>query len=334
VPDAVKFDSRGRIVSTQIHSGQVLRIDPQTGAKEVLANIGPGLDNLVFKGERLFVSSAAGAVHEVLDGGRVRELAPDGFNWPLGLAVSDDGVVHVADGLAVYTVRPGQPRETAGSLFGEGAPGYARGVAWSGPGEVVVATGQGAVARWNLAAATHEILAEGFDQLYGVAVGPGGAIVAAEMGAGRVLSLADGRVEVLASGLDQPMGVAIAEDGTCLVSEAGAGRIVKLSGGRTETVLDGLQKPHGIAVRGGRLYVVDALAKDLIEYDMDSGARRVIATGLPVGAPPGVTPKRLGPVGVMVGPLGPFTGLAAGSDGTLYVSADAEGSVLALRPAL
>jgi hypothetical protein len=29
--------------------------------------------------------------------------------------------------------------------------------------------------------------------------------------------------------------------------------------------------------------------------------------------------------------MGPFAGIAAGSDGTLYVSGDAEGSVLAIR---
>jgi hypothetical protein len=35
----------------------------------------------------------------------------------------------------------------------------------------------------------------------------------------------------------------------------------------------------------------------------------------------------------MSGPMGPFAAIAAGADGTLYVSADAEGSVLAIRQA-
>jgi hypothetical protein len=52
-----------------------------------------------------------------------------------------------------------------------------------------------------------------------------------------------------------------------------------------------------------------------------------------VGAPPGVTAKPLGGIPQMSGPMGPFAGIAAGADGTLYVSADAEGSVLALKPA-
>jgi DNA-binding beta-propeller fold protein YncE len=97
-------------------------------------------------------------------------------------------------------------------------------------------------------------------------------------------------------------------------------------------VADNLQKPHGILVRDGRLYVLDAGAKELISVDLDTGARRVIASELPVGAPPGVIPKPLLGMPPFSGPQGPFAGIAAGPDGTLYVSADAEGSVLAIRP--
>src|ERR1700739_1109472 len=46
VPDSVKFDSEGYIVSTQVASGQqVLRIDPRTGDQTVLAQLSPGLGN-------------------------------------------------------------------------------------------------------------------------------------------------------------------------------------------------------------------------------------------------------------------------------------------------
>ncbi len=96
--------------------------------------------------------------------------------------------------------------------------------------------------------------------------------------------------------------------------------------------MDGLQKPQGIVVHGGLLYIVDVGAKELVEYDVARKTRRSIASDLPVGAPPGVTPKVLGPVGTMSGPMGPFAGIAAGTDGTLYVSGDAEGSILAIRP--
>src|SRR3984957_9772544 len=50
VPDSVKFDAQGFIVSTQVASGQVLRIDPRTGDRTVLASLSPGLDNVTFVG--------------------------------------------------------------------------------------------------------------------------------------------------------------------------------------------------------------------------------------------------------------------------------------------
>ena len=53
---------------------------------------------------------------------------------------------------------------------------------------------------------------------------------------------------------------------------------------------------------------------------------------VPVGAPPGADPGPLKGLPPFSGPQGLFAGLADGQDGTLYVSADAEGSVLALRP--
>jgi hypothetical protein len=84
-------------------------------------------------------------------------------------------------------------------------------------------------------------------------------------------------------------------------------------------------------VREGRLYVLDASLKAVITVDLGSKARQLIASELPVGAPPGVTPKPLRGLPPFSGPQGPFAGIAAGPDGTLYFSADAEGSVMALR---
>jgi sugar lactone lactonase YvrE len=332
VPDSVKFDSEGYIVSTQVHSGQVLRIDPRTGNRTVMANLSPGLDNVTFVGKRVFVSNISGYVTEILDGGRTRDLVPDGFNWPLGIAVDPQGLILVADGPFCYTLREGQERKRAGFLFDAGYPGYSRGVAAAGPGEFIVTTAMGVVARYWPGQQKSEMIATGFEQLYGVAIGPSGAIVVADQGTGDVSSVSSGNTEKLASGLRLPSGVAISSDGTCYVAESAGGRVVKVSGGRAQTVVDALQKPQGILVRGGSLYVVDTGSKELIEYNLATQARRSIASGLPVGAPAGVVPKFLRAIGTLSGPMGPFAGIAAAADGTLYVSGDAEGSVLAIRP--
>lgn len=332
VPDSVKFDRTGNIVSTQVGSGQVLRVDPITGVSTVLATIAPGLDNVTFVGERIFVSSISGQVNEILKDGALRSVVPDGFNWPLGLAVLPTGEIFVADGPYSYSLRPGAAREVAGMLFTPGIPGYIRGCATAPNGDLVVTTANGHVAKWWPKEHRNEILAEGFDQLYGVAVAANGAVVFAEAGTGRVHTLRTGKVEELASGLAKPSGVAIASDGAPLVAESGAGRVVKLVGGRAETVVDGLGEPQGIVMRGDSLYILDTRTKSLIAFDMARGARSVLASELPVGAPHGVTPKALGPIGTLSGPMGPFAGIAAAADGALYISADAEGSVMALSP--
>jgi len=330
VPDSVKFDADGYIVSTQVATGQVLRIDPRSGSQTVLAQLNPGLDNLTFVGDRLFVSNFTGEITEILGGGETRTVLAGGLNWPLDLAVGDDGTLYVADGTYFYAVGADGSLQTVGMLFWPGYPGFLRGLAVAGPGEFVVTTSGGQVSRYRPADAESEVLADGFDQLYGVAIGAVG-VVFAELGTGRVLSVRSGNVEVLASGLHDPVGVAIGPDGAPLVAESGAGRVVRLTGSGAETVVDGLRRPQGILVVDGSLYVVDAGAKEVIEFDLDTKARATIASGLAVGPPPGVEPKPLKGMPPFSGPQGPFAGITIGRDGTLYVSADGDGSVLALR---
>ncbi len=331
VPDAVKFDSKGFIVSTQVASGQVLRIDPRSGDKTVLANIAPGLDNLVFVGERLFVSNIAGQVDEVLADGTLRSVVPDGFTFPLGLAVDADGSLLIADGGFTYALRNGK-RESLGMFFTPGYPGYVRGVATAAPGEFIVTTAAGQVSRWWPAQQRHEVLADGFERLFGIAIARDGAVAFTDAATGRLLSLQSGNVVELAAGLREPRGVAIAADGSCLVAEEAGGRVAKVNGSAVETVLDGLRQPQGILGRGDLLYIVDVGTRELVEYDMVRKQRRTLAAGLPIGAPPGVVPKPVRPFPPLSGAIAPFAGIAAGANGTLYLSADADGSVLALRP--
>jgi len=330
VPDSVKFDSDGYIVSTQVASGQVLRIDPRAGTKTVLAQLNPGLDNCTFVDGRLFVSNFTGEITEIVGGGNARTVLPGGLNWPLDLAVGDDGNLYVADGTYFYRVGPDRALQTVGMLFSPGYPGFIRGVVPAGGGEFVVTTSGGQVSRYRPADSETDVLADGFDQLYGVAIGAAGVVVA-ELGTGRVLSVRSGDVEVLASGLRDPVGIAVGADDAVFVAESAAGRVVRLAASGVETVIDELVRPQGILVTDGRLYIVDAGAKEVVEHDLTTRVRRTIASALPVGPPSGVVPKPLKGMPPFSGPQGPFAGIAAGADGTLYVSADGDGSILALQ---
>lgn len=330
VPDSVKFDAEGFIVSTQVASGQVLRIDPRTGAKTVLAQLNPGLDNLTIVDGRLFASNFTGEITEVLGDGETRALLPGGFNWPHDLAVGQDGRLYIADGTYFYALNSDGTREAVAMLFTPGYPGYMRGLAATGDGQFVCTTSLGQVGKY-LPGGETDYLATGYDQLYGVAVGPDGAIVFAELGAGRVHGLRDTSAEVLADGLAEPSGVAFGPDGAPLVAESAAGRVVRLTSSGAQTVVDGLDTPQGITVDDGTLYIVDAGAKEVLAVDLATDKRAAIATGLAVGAPPGVTPKPLKGIQPFSGPQGPFAGITSGPDGTLYVSADGDGSVVAVR---
>src|SRR6185437_5945898 len=99
-------------------------------------------------------------------------------------------------------------------------------------------------------------------------------------------------------------------------------------------VIEGLKEPQGLAIDGDSLYVVDAGAHELIAYSLKSKKRDTVASNLPVGAAPGVVPKLLmGIPGLLPGPLSPFAGVTVGSAGKIYISADGDGSVLALTRA-
>jgi len=332
VPDSVKFDGHGRIVSTQAASGQVLRIDPRSGERTVLAQLQPGLDNCTFVGDRLFASNFSGEITEITGAGETATVLPGGLNWPLDLTVDDGGNVFVADGTYFYAVGAHGGLQPLGMLFSPGYPGFIRGVAAAGPDEFVVTTSGGQVSRYRPGESTTEVLADGFDQLYGVALEAAGVVVT-EFGTGRLLRVRGGAHDVLAHGLAGPVGVVPAGHGEYLVAESAAGRVVRVSGSRVEPVVDGLARPQGILLHERRLYIVDAGTREVLAIDLDTGARRTIASGLPIGPPPGVQPKALRGMPPFSGPQGPFAGIARRADGTLFVAADGDGSVLALHPA-
>ena len=335
VPTAVKLDSRGSLLSTQGRTGEILRFDLQSRNRTVVAKVRPGIDNFALTADdRLFVSHFVdGGVAEILSDGRERRLLQPGFCGPSGLAVSTDGVLYAADGISMAAIERDGTQRRVGMLFDGHFPGFVRGLGAAPNGILVVTTSAGDVTSYH--PVTHEMTehAKGLNELYDVAVAPNGALAVAEGGEGRLLLISGNEVKVAAQGLARPTGVAAAPDGSCYVAEAGRGRIVQVNGG-VAPVMEGLKEPQGVLLTGDELYVVDSGAHELVSFSLKTRRPQTVASNVPVGPPPGVVPKPLmGIPGLLQGPLTMFAGITQGREGTVYVSADGEGSVIAFQRA-
>jgi sugar lactone lactonase YvrE len=336
IPTAVKFDSKGSLLSTQGASGEILRFDIQSGERKVVTKIRPGIDNFALTDDdRLFVSHFVdGGVAEIMSDGSERVLVPAGFCGPMGIAVADDGTIYAADGISMAEVAANGAHHRIGLLFDGHFPGFVRGVTKAANGKLIVTTTGGNVTSYHPVTHEMEVLATGLNELYDLAVAADGAVVVVEGGAGRVLEITGGQLKVKATGLAHPTGIAIASDGSIFVAETGKGRVVKIENGAASAVLEGLKEPQGLDIAGDTLYILDAAAHELIAYSLKTKQHETIASNLPVGAAPGVTPKLLmGIPGLLPGPLSPFAGVTVASDGKIYISADGEGSVLSVSPA-
>ncbi|MGH7962802.1 MAG: SMP-30/gluconolactonase/LRE family protein [Candidatus Binatia bacterium] len=334
IPTAVKFDRKGLLTTTQAGNGEILKIDIQSGAKTTVAKVRAGIDNFAVDADnRLFISHFIdGGVAEILSDGRERVLVPAGFLGPWGLAVGSDGTLYAADGASLVVVTPDGTRNRPAMLFDHGFPGFIRGLAAGRAGTLYMTTSAGSVASYHPGTHDSETLAEALNELQGVAQAPDGAVIVAETGEGRLLKVNSKKeMTVLARGLERPAGVAVKANGVCYVSEAGKGQVVQVNGGTTP-VAEGLQTPQGLALVGDQLFILDVGRKELLALSLTTKQCQTVASNLPVGAQPGVTPKPLmGIAGLIPGPLSPFAGLAVGNDGTIYIAGDGEGSVLALR---
>jgi sugar lactone lactonase YvrE len=334
VPLAVKFTSRGELISVQAHTGEVLGFDIQSGSRRRLAALRPGLDNLeIDSDDRLFVSHFIdGSVAEIMPNGDERRLVGPGIGGPYGLGVSAQGTLYAADGIAIIAVTGEGACKRVGHIMDGEFPGWVTGLAAGFHGGLLVTTSAGSVISYN--PLTHEriVHCEGLHEVVGVARGIGDVILAAESAEGRLLEIMGKNVKTRARGLARPTGVAVAPDGSCYVSEAGAGRVIQV-GAHVAPFMTDLKEPHGIALAGEKLFVVDVGRRELIMASLSDGKPHTIASNLPVGAPRGTAPKVLtGFPRFFPGPLRPFAGLAVGPDGTVYVAANGCGAVMAFSP--
>ena len=110
IPAAVNFDSKGNLWVVDTALGQLVRVDPKTGAKKMVAQLKPSLDNLAIDDkDRIFVSNMAdNGIQEVdPETGAATQVIIGKLALPGGIGVVSDGdkdTIYVADVFAYRTV--------------------------------------------------------------------------------------------------------------------------------------------------------------------------------------------------------------------------------------
>src|SRR5260370_4687204 len=110
IPAAVNFDSKGNLWVVDTALGQLVRVDPKTGAKKMVAQLKPSLDNLAIDDkDRIYVSNMAdNGIQEVdAETGAAKQVIIVKLTLPGGIGVVSDGLkatIYVADVFAYRTV--------------------------------------------------------------------------------------------------------------------------------------------------------------------------------------------------------------------------------------
>ena len=327
---AVRFDSQGQLHAVAgmdpLHD-RIIRVDTDTGASEMVAQMPSGLGELVFNGDdRLFAAQTYnGAIYEVLANGEVRTASPGGVTAAGDVAVLprlDGESVFLGDSfwLREFDAATGEERSVARVTSFPGSVVEAQTVAADGENLILTSFWRNAVQVWN--PWTQEEL-ERYDDfnMPANAIRFQGDLVVAELGTSSVVraSAADPSQRVtIATNLDTPAGLA-ASDGDLWVSDYGKGSILQLVANgealaEPRLVATDLAGPEGLTLTpDGRLLVVETGAGRLSAIDLETGETSIVSTGLGTTAnnPEGATPTWV------------FSGVAVSPSGAIYVTGDA-----------
>ncbi len=329
IPAAVNFDSKGNLWVVDAALGQLVRVDPKTGAKRMVAQLKPSLDNLAIDDkDRIFVSNMAdNGIQEVdPETGAAKQLTIGKLALPGGIAVVSDGAkdtIYVADLFAYRTV------DGATGEVSEPARMHADGVTLEYPMSATAKGDEVILSSWftgtvqvidRESGKTREMMHD-FKAPHDAIRLADGSILVNELGS-KSLIRASGEHgkdrNVLIGGLEGPVGLVGGPKGDVYVAEAFAGQVSKVeSNGEKTVVAKDLKMPQGIALAGdGKLIVAEVGAKRIVQIDPKSGNVTEIAGNLPIGLPAAV------PGGLPVP-----TGVGVGASGTIYFSSNIENAI-------
>src|SRR3954468_11418681 len=330
IPAAVNFDSKGNLWVVDTALGQLVKVDPKTGAKKMVAQLKPSLDNLAIDDkDRIFVSNMAdNGIQEVdPETGTAKQIIIGKLALPGGIGVVSDAgkdTIYIADVFAYRTV------DGATGEVSEPARMHAAGVTLEYPMSATAKGDEVILSSWftgtvqvidRKTGATREMLHD-FKAPHDAIRLDDGSTLVNELGT-KSLVRASGEHgkdrKVLTADLEGPVGLVGGAKGEVYVTEAFAGLVSKIeSNGEKTVVAKDLKMPEGIArASDGKLIVAEVGAKRLIEIAPESGTATEIAANLPIGlsGAPGGLPTHIP------------TGVGIGESGTIYFSSDIENAI-------
>jgi sugar lactone lactonase YvrE len=330
IPAAVNFDSKGNLFVVDTALGQLVRVDPKTGTKKMVAQLKPSLDNLAIDDkDRIFVSNMAdNGIQEVdPETGAAKQVISGKLALPGGIGVVSDGgkdTIYIADVFAYRTV------DGATGEVSEPARMHADGVTLEYPMSATASGDDVLLSSWftgtvqlvdRKTGKTKEMLHDFKAPHDAVKLGDG-SILVNELGS-KSLVRASGEHgkdrTVVIGGLEGPVGLVAGSGGTVYLTEAFAGLVSKVEANGEKTVVaKDLKGPEGIALApDGKLIVAEVGAKRIVSIDPANGTVTEIAANLPIGLPaaPGGLPSNIP------------TGVGVGATGVIYFSSDIENAI-------
>jgi streptogramin lyase len=330
IPAAVNFDSKGNLWVVDAALGQLVRVDPKTGAKKMVAQLKPSLDNLAIDDkDRIFVSNMAdNGIQEVdPETGAAKQIIIGKLALPGGIGVVSDGArdtIYVADVFAYRTVdgASGEVSEPARMHAAGGTLEYPMSATAKGDEVILSSWFTGTVQVIDRkTGATREMLHDFKAPHDAIRLGDGSLLVS-ELGSKSLIRVSGEHGKertVLIGGLEGPVGLVGGAKGEVYLTEAFAGQVSKVeSNGEKTVVAKDLKMPEGIALTpDGKLIVAEVGAKRIVEVDPASGKVTEIAANLPIGlvGAPGGLPTNIP------------TGVGVGASGVIYFSSDIENAI-------
>ena len=331
IPAAANLDGKGNLWVVDARSGELVRVELATGRKTVAKQLKPSLDNLAIAPEgTIYVSNMADNSVEAFNPatGELRLLTGGKLAVPVGVKI-DGNDLWVAD---IFGFR--QVDATSGAV--RDIFRMQRDPELEYPFAVGVSATHFALTSWFTG--TVQLVDRKTLKTTGVLHGlkapidaipmPDGSVIYAEIANGSVSRASGAKFEtkeVIASGLAGPVQMIMGKDGALYVTEA-AGKLTRIpldASAPLRAVAEGLAMPEGVAqTPWGTFIVAESAARRLVEIDIATGTRRTVAENLPIGLEggPGMPP-----------PYVP-TGVAVGSDGTIYMTADRNNALYRIRP--